>query len=395
MRGDTPASTGNVANIITVVRILLAPVFVWMLLVDDGADGLLRYLAAGLFILAIVTDSVDGLLARRQNLITDFGKILDPIADKVLIGGALVALSILGELPWWVTIVILVREIGITVYRFIALRDRVIPASWLGKVKTVCPGDRDRVRADARVPVAPDAVVAGLHGHLQHVLMSVAVVLTVVIRHRVPLAGVADRPPEVVSDELARRIILKLRESGSTVAVAESLTGGLVVSRLIDIPRASEAVAGGVVTYATELKARLLGVDAGAARRVRPGARMSRAQMAEGVRELLAIAEAADYGLVDDGRRGPGAAGRPRSPARSSSRSPAAARRPCITSTSPAIAMRSGPRSSNSCSGTSMHDSRPLRLRRNRGRFDLVTDGDFTPRMQPRRVRVWVTDRVG
>lgn len=134
--GDTPASTGNVANIITVVRILLAPVFVWMLLVDDGADGLLRYLAAGLFILAIVTDSVDGILARRQNLITDFGKILDPIADKVLIGGALVALSILGELPWWVTIVILVREIGITIYRFIALRDRVIPASWLGKVKT-------------------------------------------------------------------------------------------------------------------------------------------------------------------------------------------------------------------------------------------------------------------
>ncbi len=135
--GETPASTGNVANIVTVVRILLAPLFVWMLLVDDGKDGLLRYLAAGLFILAIVTDSVDGLLARRQNLITDFGKLLDPIADKVLIGGALVALSILGELPWWVTIVILVREIGITVYRFVALRDRVIPASWLGKVKTV------------------------------------------------------------------------------------------------------------------------------------------------------------------------------------------------------------------------------------------------------------------
>lgn len=135
--GDTPASTGNVANIITVVRILLAPVFIWMLLADGGEDGLLRYLAAGLFLLAIVTDSVDGLLARRQNLITDFGKLLDPIADKVLIGGALVALSILGELPWWVTIVILVREIGITIYRFVALRDRVIPASWLGKLKTV------------------------------------------------------------------------------------------------------------------------------------------------------------------------------------------------------------------------------------------------------------------
>jgi len=135
--GDTPASTGNVANIITVVRIFLAPVFIWLLLADNHELGVLRYLAAGLFILAIVTDSVDGLLARRQNLVTDFGKLLDPIADKVLIGGALVALSILGELWWWVTIVILVREAGITVFRLAVVRDRVIPASRGGKLKTI------------------------------------------------------------------------------------------------------------------------------------------------------------------------------------------------------------------------------------------------------------------
>jgi CDP-diacylglycerol--glycerol-3-phosphate 3-phosphatidyltransferase len=135
--GDTPASNGNVANIITVVRIFMAPVFIWLLLDDAGALGPLRYVAAALFIVAIVTDSVDGILARRQNLVTDFGKILDPIADKVLIGGALVALSILGELWWWVTIVILVREFGITIFRFIALRSRVIPASWAGKIKTI------------------------------------------------------------------------------------------------------------------------------------------------------------------------------------------------------------------------------------------------------------------
>lgn len=140
--GDTPASTGNVANIITVVRIFLAPVFIWLLVADKyGADGhefgLLRYLAAGLFILAIVTDSVDGLLARRQNLVTDFGKLLDPIADKILIGGALVTLSILGELWWWVTIVILVREFGITAFRLAVVRDRVIPASRGGKLKTI------------------------------------------------------------------------------------------------------------------------------------------------------------------------------------------------------------------------------------------------------------------
>jgi CDP-diacylglycerol--glycerol-3-phosphate 3-phosphatidyltransferase len=135
--GDTPASNGNVANIVTVARILLAPVFIWLLLSDDSGLGPLRYVAAALFIIAIVTDSVDGLLARRRNLITDVGIILDPIADKILIGGALVALSVLGELWWWVTIVILVREFGITIFRFAVLSKRVVPASRAGKFKTI------------------------------------------------------------------------------------------------------------------------------------------------------------------------------------------------------------------------------------------------------------------
>jgi CDP-diacylglycerol--glycerol-3-phosphate 3-phosphatidyltransferase len=136
-RGDTPASNGNLANVITVIRILLAPLFFWLLLVDNGDLGVTRYLAAALFVFAIATDSVDGIIARRQNLVTDLGKILDPIADKLLTGGALVCLSILGELAWWVTAIILVREVGITIYRMAVLRDRVIPASAGGKLKTV------------------------------------------------------------------------------------------------------------------------------------------------------------------------------------------------------------------------------------------------------------------
>ena len=135
--GDTPASNGNLANVITVIRILLAPLFFWLLFLDGGELGLIRYAAAGLFILAIATDSVDGILARRQNLVTDLGKFLDPIADKLLTGGALVCLSLLGDLDWWVTVVILVRELGITVYRAAVLRDRVIPASRGGKIKTI------------------------------------------------------------------------------------------------------------------------------------------------------------------------------------------------------------------------------------------------------------------
>lgn len=135
--GETPASNANIANIITVARIFLAPLFVWLLLLDAGEMGLIRYVAAALFIFAIVTDSVDGHLARGRNLITNVGIILDPIADKVLIGGALVALSILGELYWWVTVLILLREFGITIFRFAVLSKVVIPASRGGKLKTV------------------------------------------------------------------------------------------------------------------------------------------------------------------------------------------------------------------------------------------------------------------
>jgi CDP-diacylglycerol--glycerol-3-phosphate 3-phosphatidyltransferase len=132
-----PPSNWNVPNLITVVRILLAPLFIWMLLADAGNDGALRWWAAVLFIAAIATDGIDGAIARRHGLVTDLGKLLDPIADKILTGGALVCLSILAELPWWVTIVILVREVGITVFRFAMLSDHVIPASRGGKLKTI------------------------------------------------------------------------------------------------------------------------------------------------------------------------------------------------------------------------------------------------------------------
>ncbi|MCU1423742.1 MAG: pgsA [Microbacteriaceae bacterium] len=135
--GETPASNANIANIITVVRILLAPLFVWLLLLDNGELGALRWVAGVLFIVAIATDGVDGHLARSKNLVTNVGILLDPIADKILIGGALIALSMLGELWWWVTILILVREVGITIYRFAVLSKRVIPASHGGKLKTI------------------------------------------------------------------------------------------------------------------------------------------------------------------------------------------------------------------------------------------------------------------
>jgi len=130
-------SNFNIANALTVLRILMVPVFGWLLLAEGGDDTALRVAAFVVFILAMVTDRVDGELARRRGLITDFGKIADPIADKALTGMAFVGLSIIGELWWWVTIVVLVREWGITLMRFWVIRRGVIAASRGGKIKTV------------------------------------------------------------------------------------------------------------------------------------------------------------------------------------------------------------------------------------------------------------------
>ncbi|WP_129666202.1 CDP-alcohol phosphatidyltransferase family protein [Phytoactinopolyspora endophytica] len=130
------SSVWNVANAFTILRFLLVPLFGWLLLRDGGADDASRIAAFVTFGLAMATDRADGELARRRGIITDFGKIADPIADKALTGMAFVGLSALDELPWWVTVLVLVREWGITALRFAVIRYGVMPASRGGKVKT-------------------------------------------------------------------------------------------------------------------------------------------------------------------------------------------------------------------------------------------------------------------
>ena len=131
-------SNWNVPNALTTLRILMVPFFAWALLLDDGESAVWRWVAFGLFALAMITDKIDGDLARKHNLITNFGKIADPIADKALTGMAFVGLSIIGELWWWVTVVVLVREWGITLMRFWLIRHGVVmPAGRGGKLKTV------------------------------------------------------------------------------------------------------------------------------------------------------------------------------------------------------------------------------------------------------------------
>lgn len=136
----TGTSAANIANFFTVLRIACVPLMVALLFAGGGHDVEMRWWAAVVFVFAALTDLLDGAIARRKGLVTNFGKIADPIADKALIGAALISLSILGDLAWWVTIVILVRELGVTALRFWVIEHGVIPVSRGGKAKTVAQG---------------------------------------------------------------------------------------------------------------------------------------------------------------------------------------------------------------------------------------------------------------
>ncbi|HEY2834234.1 MAG TPA: CDP-diacylglycerol--glycerol-3-phosphate 3-phosphatidyltransferase, partial [Sporichthyaceae bacterium] len=127
----------NLANALTLLRLLLVPVFLAVLFTDGGHDDGWRWAAWGVFAVAATTDTIDGRVARARGLVTDFGKIADPIADKALSAAALVSLSSLGNLPWVVTVIVLTREVLVTLLRFWVIRHGVIPASRGGKLKTL------------------------------------------------------------------------------------------------------------------------------------------------------------------------------------------------------------------------------------------------------------------
>jgi CDP-diacylglycerol--glycerol-3-phosphate 3-phosphatidyltransferase len=131
------ASNWNLPNVLTGVRILLVPVYGFALLHDGGDSVLWRVLATLVFAVAMVTDKVDGDIARKRNLVTNFGKIADPIADKAITGMAFIGLSVVGDIWWWVTIVVLLREWSVTLLRLSILRQVVVAAAQSGKVKTV------------------------------------------------------------------------------------------------------------------------------------------------------------------------------------------------------------------------------------------------------------------
>jgi CDP-diacylglycerol--glycerol-3-phosphate 3-phosphatidyltransferase len=156
---------------LTGLRLVLVPIFLLALFAGNGHNTTSRVVAFAIFAVAVITDRFDGALARSYGMVTEFGTLADPIADKTLVGAALIGLSMLGDLPWWVTVVILAREIGVTVLRFAVLRRGVIPASWGGKLKAL-------VQAVAIglfvLPLAGSWLTAAW------VVMGLAIVLTVV-----------------------------------------------------------------------------------------------------------------------------------------------------------------------------------------------------------------------
>lgn len=165
------ARIANLANVLTLLRLVLVPVFLLALFTADGHQIAGRIVAFVIFAVACITDRFDGLLARNYGMATEFGAFVDPIADKALIGSALIGLSMLGDLPWWVTAVIMTREVAVTLLRLAVIRRGVIPASWGGKLKTV-------VQA-----LAIGLFVLPLSGPFRVVaaaVMGIAIVLTVV-----------------------------------------------------------------------------------------------------------------------------------------------------------------------------------------------------------------------
>jgi CDP-diacylglycerol--glycerol-3-phosphate 3-phosphatidyltransferase len=248
------------------------------------------------FLVASLTDIVDGHLARQRGEVTRFGTLADPIADKVLTGVALVGLSILGELSWWVTGVLIGREVFVTLLRLWVIRHHVMAASWGGKAKTFALTVAIMLYV---LPLEPHSALA------RTIMMAVAVILSLgtgidyTIRAlRVRHSG---RNSTYDTSAVASDVIARLVARGDSVAVAESLTGGLVGATLTDVPGASAVFRGGVTAYATDLKAALLDVESA----LLSAGGAVQAEVAEQMATGVRVRAGSTYGLATTGVAGP------------------------------------------------------------------------------------------
>ena len=178
---STRPSNWNLPNALTTLRIVMVPFFGWALLVDGGESATWRTIAYAIFAVAMITDKIDGDIARARNLVTDFGKIADPIADKAITGMAFIGLAVVGDIWWWVTIVVLLREWSVTLMRLSVAKRVVIAAKDLGKWKTTAQAlALGGLTLPLRDPDLPDVleVPGEVLFYLAQALLAVAVALT-------------------------------------------------------------------------------------------------------------------------------------------------------------------------------------------------------------------------
>jgi CDP-diacylglycerol--glycerol-3-phosphate 3-phosphatidyltransferase len=318
------------ANIVTTIRIALVPIFVVVLLApwpswvpSVGMQAILEFLkpwlAAAVFALLAFTDSVDGYLARSRNEVTTLGKFLDPLADKILVTAALLALVELNELPAWVVLVIITREFLVSGLRMVVSAEgHVIAASIWGKVKTVA-----QIIAVILFIIKSNPELAAGMGRQYDILyygswavMVIALLLTLFsmadyfyMASRVlaiPLKKGGKAAVQSSDDDLADEVLTQARARGMRLATAESCTGGLIAKRLTDIPGASLAFNGSVVSYSNEVKRERLKVSAATLESYGAVSEETALEMATGALAALD----ADLAVSTTGIAGPGGGSR-------------------------------------------------------------------------------------
>ena len=330
----------TVSNVITITRILLVPVFVAALLAPwpdwfglSSFDGdWKRIVAAAIFVIISCTDWLDGYLARSRNEVTDFGKFMDPLADKILVCAALISLVELGSLPTWVVLIILAREFIVSGVRMMAAtKGVVIAASMLGKFKTVFQMiaivlftiKDSHMIGDISIALADRMWVISWIVMLIALGLTIASLIDYLYKGR-EILGLGDQKlggaqadekhgsteddgiqPGIRDHEgLATQVIEKALERHTTLATAESLTGGLIGSALTSVPGSSEVYKGGVVSYTNEVKSAILDVDDVTLAEVGAVSSETAEQMARGVRKRIG----ADISVSVTGIAGPGGA---------------------------------------------------------------------------------------
>jgi nicotinamide-nucleotide amidase len=330
---SAPAQLWTPANKVTLLRILLIPVFVVAIVSPwpewfpqwPEAEIWKPWVAALVFVVIAATDFIDGHLARSRNEVTDLGKFMDPLADKILVAAALLALVELGPLPSWVALVILAREFIVSGIRMVAAsKNVVIAASWYGKVKTVlqmCAIVLFTVKDSWLVASwGQDAFVAFYI--FSWVVMIAALVMTIVsmldyfskAKHILGFTDAEDaqaRAEEgaegtdaIANDELAAAVVHEAARAGLTLGTAESCTGGMIAAALTSVPGSSAVLNGGIVSYTNPVKHRELGVAQETLDAHGAVSEETACEMARGARSALST----DLAVSVTGIAGPGGA---------------------------------------------------------------------------------------